>query len=105
MNITSKLFGERLEEFRKKEDLKQEDVADIIGTNYSKVGRIERNVNDAEMGYMELHRLIKHFDLSPDALILHCEFARKKKSSGLATKIMQLLEEIKNEYEDEKRDT
>lgn len=104
MNINPKLFGERLEKFRNEKDLKQEDLASIIGTSYSRIGRIERNVSDAEVTFMELHRLITHFDLSPEALMLRCEFIKRKREPGIATKIIKLFDEIKKEYEGEQEE-
>ena len=102
MILETKRFGEMLEEFRKHKNLKQEDIAEIVGTTASRISRIERSVADAEMSYIELHRLIKYFALSPKALMLRCEFVEQKNEIGLATKLMRLLDEIKRESEEER---
>lgn len=102
MKISAVEFGHKLEEYRKANNLKQEELAEIVGTNYSRISRIERSIGGATMDYVELNKLIDHFGLSAEALMLRCEFIKKERNSGLATKIIKLMEEIRREYEEEK---
>jgi transcriptional regulator with XRE-family HTH domain len=102
MVINAKKFGESLRDFRRNSNLNQEDIAGIVGCTHSKISRIEQGSSDVTLDYLELNRLIKHFDLSSEALMIRCEFIKRKREPGIATKIIQLFEEIKKEYEGER---
>jgi len=61
------MFGERLKQLRKENDMLQKELADLLNVSASTIGMYERNQRDPDTSTLRF--LADHFDVSVDYLL------------------------------------
>ena len=93
MNLT---FGKKLKKLRQNHELRQSDLANILQTTQSSIGRYERDEGVPDLDTLRI--LANYFDISLDSLI---DREPKSDNRDKANELRETIEESIKELEDE----